>query len=107
MNPDPSYNNYQIFKFEKLASDRYALKTMINDKYCEINTDNYNEIVCNSDIITRNAQFSLNKTSDGKYNIKGSDNEKYCLFNDSSKNITCNSSNRSEKSNFSIEKRVV
>jgi hypothetical protein len=105
LNPDPSYNNYQIFKFEKLSQDRYALKTLIEDKYCEISPNN--EIVCESSIITKNAQFLLNKTTDGKYTIKGSDNEKYCTSDSNNSNIICDSSYRSEKGKFLIEKRIV
>lgn len=97
-------NNYQVFKFEKMpGNDVYAIKTYTNNKYCEISDDN--DLICDSDVITENGQFTFSRTSEGKYNIQGIFDSSYCEADGG--NINCNSDIRSTNSKFSIEKRIV
>lgn len=106
LNPDPSYNNYQLFKIEKISGEnRYALKTFIEDKYCQLSSNN--EIVCDTSVITKKSQFLINKTSDGEYTIKSTESDKYCTSDQNQPKIKCNDNRRSENSKFLIEKRVV
>lgn len=100
---DTEENNYQVFKFEKMPGDDvYAIKTYINDKYCELSDNN---LICDSDVITENGQFAFNKTSKGKYRMQGIVDLSYCEADDG--NINCNSSVRTANSKFSIVKRIV
>lgn len=100
---DSSDNNYQLFKFVKTAEGKYAIKTLMRDKYCRL--DGTNNIICDADSITDDGQFLIDRVSYNNYTIRDNTGEN-CAIN-SSGEMTCSDDSNNRGYEFTILKKLL
>ena len=102
---DVSHSNYQLFNIYQSPDDvdKYYIKTSIKEQICDLSDES---IYCNANAPGKSSYFKFIRTGADTFKISDASNNKFCDLN-SSNIITCDKTNMSDATNFSIRKTLL
>ena len=103
---DVSNSNYKLFNIIQSPDDteKYYFKTSIQEKICDLSGDGL--VYCDANAPGKSSYFKFTRTGADKFKISDVSNNLFCRT-DTNNNITCDKSNISDASNFSINKTLL